>query len=240
MASCYPLADRASQAGWLHYRAYLAKAKTAFRAGKIMPVFSREGLNILYLHVPKTGGTSIEKFFQNNGFAITYLDSDIRPMSLSVVRRCSPQHMHRDQLESIFNVGSFQYVFMTVRDPYARIVSEYKMQATVFSKEIIFDDWLKRALKLYAVNKFVYDNHLRPQSDYWLPQADVFKQEYGYTSQWITEIEKKIGIGFSHHKIATEMKGSDVVEKQPILSPEARSYIGRLYSQDFSMFGYSI
>ena len=40
-----------------------------------MPLFTKGDRSVLYIHVPKTGGTSIEHFFLSNGYAAEYLDT---------------------------------------------------------------------------------------------------------------------------------------------------------------------
>jgi hypothetical protein len=98
--------------------------------GAGMSVFSRDHLRVLYVHVPKTGGTSIEFFFDKNGFAVTFVDRG-GAGSIVPMMKCSPQHLHAEQLHAIFHVNRFTYSFMTVRNPIDRLVSEYRMRAVM-------------------------------------------------------------------------------------------------------------
>ena len=170
-----------------------------------MPVFSRDGFNILYIHVPKTGGTSVEDFFQRNGFTVSYLDRDIKPGGLNVVRCCSPQHMSRNQLEATFNIGQFKYVFITVRDPYARLISTFRMRHAGPLNTTNFDAWATKTLERYLDSPYIFDNHIRPQVDFFVPRAEVYKQENGYDAEWVKQISNKIGVKFLHPNMKHQM-----------------------------------
>lgn len=90
-----------------------------------MPVFQRDGKKVLFLHVPKAGGTSIEEFFKKNDWEISFLDRG-GDLSWNKFMKCSPQHMHAEILEKIFKINSFHAIFITVRHPFERIKSEFK------------------------------------------------------------------------------------------------------------------
>jgi hypothetical protein len=202
-----------------------------------LPIFSRDGVNILYIHVPKTGGTSVEDLFQRNGFAVSYLNRDVRPTSLNVITRCSPQHMCRQQLESIFNLGRFKYIFMTVREPYARLLSTFRMRHANPEKPVSFDTWAAAALERYASGPFVYDNHIRPQADFHVPRADIFKQEDGYDDVWVQKLAHKTGFTFQNPTMQRQMVSHKSGET-PTMSDATRSLVRYVYAQDFVQFGY--
>lgn len=67
-----------------------------------MPVFYRDKLKILCIHMPKTGCTAIELFFEDNGFNTQYLDRD-GPNTVDLIRNCSPQHMTAETLSKVSN-----------------------------------------------------------------------------------------------------------------------------------------
>ena len=51
------------------------------------------------------------------------------------------QHWHRPMLESVLKIDSFDYIFSVVRDPVARLVSEYKWLSSIFDG---IDVWYER------------------------------------------------------------------------------------------------
>lgn len=63
-----------------------------------MPVFVKNNLKVLYVHIPKTGGTYIEDLFRQNGFDVKFWESNL----LGGALRCSPQHYHHELLNNIF------------------------------------------------------------------------------------------------------------------------------------------
>ena len=131
-----------------------------------MPVFIKDNMYVLYLHVPKTGGSTIVSFFKRNGFDIKYLDTG-EPGTINKVTHCSPQHLHCADLARIFDFSKFSFIFTTVRNPMNRMKSEYLMRNRGRVK-MGFDDWVDDTLKKYGENNYLFDNHIRPQSAYYL------------------------------------------------------------------------
>ena len=90
-----------------------------------MPIFKKGKQDLLFIHVPKTGGTSIEKLFHLSGWRTAYLDLNLKGKSFNHLRICSPQHMHAEMLQQQLLIHKFSGIFMTVRHPYDRFRSEY-------------------------------------------------------------------------------------------------------------------
>ena len=86
-----------------------------------MPVFRQDGRAVLFVHVPKAGGSTLERLFAKSGWTTGYRDPKGGVGSMNSVRRCSPQHMHRPMLEQVFRLDRFDAVFMTVREPLATV-----------------------------------------------------------------------------------------------------------------------
>jgi hypothetical protein len=205
-----------------------------------VPVFSRDGVNILYVHVPKTGGSPIEQLFANNGFALTELNRDIQPTSLNAFRLCSPQHMHREQLLAIFSVPSFSYVFMTVRNPYDRMKSLFRMRRGQGLKRVFnnFNDWVADTLAAHASRPYLFDNHVRRQVDFRLPRADIFRQEDGYDREWAKMISQKIGVRLEKLSNRREMVSPTDPTHDISMSDTTRALIREAYAADFELFKY--
>ena len=144
-----------------------------------MPIFTSpcKNKNILFLHIPKCGGSSVEDFFKLNGFTIDFFS----PNTKSYIKhfKCTPQHMHSSMLEEIFKLKSFDYIFAIVRNPIKRIISEYLWQVSLPIAQNGIDDWYKKVRKLYKINNFYADNHLRPASEFIIQNTNIFKLEKG-------------------------------------------------------------
>ena len=202
-----------------------------------MPVFLQDHFRVLYIHVPKTGGTSVEMFFEKNGFDAAFLDRGGRN-SLTPVLKCAPQHMHAAQLREILHLPGFSYRFMTVRHPVTRLVSEYRMRAVVQAHIAPVDEWVAYVLDTYPRNPFMNDNHIRPQSEFWLPDCDVFRQEDGFGPAWAEQIAARIGCTFAVREVDVAMRFDAAPKVQP--SADSMRRIRDFYARDFELFGYGI
>lgn len=205
-----------------------------------MPIFTKNNVYVLYVHVPKTGGSSVENLFRKNKWQVFYLEGNKKPGKLNYIRRCSPQHMHLEMLQSVFDLEKIDYTFMTVRHPVDRLISEYRMKKGP-QKGITLADWFDKALKSYLENPFCFDNHLRPQSDFWHPSFQVFKLENGH-SQIIKEIEIRLNVSFEDKEIPYVMHRNKIageVDKKLLqISDSLKSRIELFYRRDFNLFDY--
>lgn len=204
-----------------------------------MPVFFNGSKRILFVHVPKAGGTSIEMFFEANGFKTAYLDRGGSPESLNPVRTCSPQHMHAALLTSLFNVAAFDYVFLTVRHPVGRLVSKFVMDQGGTESVAAFERWVFATLPRAFADPGWMDNHLRPQADFLLPGADIFKLEDGFGESFVARLEARIGLNFGKREVRREMHAPAQPPDFAKVQPGLQDLIRTCYAKDFDTFGYS-
>jgi hypothetical protein len=203
-----------------------------------MPVFFKGSRRVLFIHVPKAGGTSIEAFFETNGFKTAYLDRGGSPESLNPVRRSSPQHMHAALLQALFDPAKFDYVFMTVRHPIRRLLSKYAMETLSGGTRDALAPWLARIIGLVAADRGAMDNHLRPQADFWLPEANVFKLEDGLGEGFVDRLEAGIGLPFTHRHMRKDMHAGLPLPDYATVSAALDTQIRNYYEIDFQTFGY--
>jgi hypothetical protein len=200
-----------------------------------VPFVEHNGKKILYIHIPKTGGGSIEKWM--NSLANLRLFSIGIPNSL----KCTPQHLRMSDIRDICGEGYFDYIFMTVRNPYDRVMSEYKMQSVLSGKGFwnawpSFSHWLETNLEITRHNPYHLDNHLRPQWEFSGTGIKVFKFEEG-----IESIIKKVAMDIdappptiTPHKHSTETGNIDAS-----FDMVDRIRTVDFYKRDFEVFGYS-
>jgi hypothetical protein len=167
---------------------------------------------------------------------MSFLDRRITPDSLLTVMRCPPQHMHAEMLLALFNIANFHFVFMTVRHPVARLVSEYRMRATDNPDIAKFDAWLDASLAARARDPFALDNHLRPQAEFWLPGCTVFRLEETFDAAFIARLIAGIGCTFEDRRVPTEMHNR--LGPATVPSDASRKRIAEVYRRDFELFGY--
>lgn len=162
-----------------------------------LPVFSRGHQHILFVHIPKTAGSSIEDYFAKGGWTVAYLDrsNPANPESSNYYRKVSPQHMHGHLLADAFDLSKFDLIFTVVRNPIQRFKSEFAYRHPELSdlevSEEQVQDWWFRQKMLLAKNPSHLDNHLRHQSDFLIEGMSVIKYEEGFLR--VTELANSFG-----------------------------------------------
>jgi hypothetical protein len=145
-----------------------------------MPVFTRNNDSVLYIHIPKSGGSSIEHIASQCGWEESF---SVRGKPLNKIKfyKASPQHFHESLLSDIFNFNEFNVVFTVVRNPFQRIKSEYYWQKSQGITASSPTEWIARVFNEYSDDKYIYDNHIRPQVEF-IPKGSnskVFRLEDG-------------------------------------------------------------
>lgn len=212
-----------------------------------MPVFMKDGRSILFVHVPKTGGTSIEQLFLTAGWQRRYFlskkSNELDNHHYGLLR-CPPQHMEADQLRMMFRLDQFDAIFMLARNPISRFRSEYAMRKLSGpqpkSDQKSVDEWADRQFKMMAENPYILDNHLRPQVDFFLPGAHVYRLEDGLDSvaanlneYYDIQLPETVDHAMDSRKLSAGMSSSSVEISESL---EAR--LRAVYREDFSAFQY--
>ncbi len=178
----------------------------------------------------------MSSFFIANGFRSEFLD--YRPEeSFNHYRKCSPQHLHAAPLLMLLRPAKLRYVFMTVRHPLTRVLSEYKMQGRAARRAMPLSPWLDRAMTAYMDDPYTTDNHFRPQHEFIVPGCDVFRQEKGYGQVFLERLSERTGMSFEANTVgnynADERQDVDEADIEKI-----RPFVRQFYRQDFAAFGY--
>jgi len=191
--------------------------------------------------VPKTGGSSVERLFLHSGWKAGYLDRKVGPGSPNWLRRCSPQHMHGEMLELMFHLDRFDLIFMTVRDPLARFRSEYSMRHRddLRTDSELVDAWAERAFRKSRDNPFWHDNHLRPQHEFLVPGAVVYRLEDGLDNM-ASDLRRRFGLDLGaqvpHHMSRAQQSG--VPSEKVEVSARTEQRVREFYADDYAQFGY--
>jgi hypothetical protein len=197
-----------------------------------MPIGIIQGKVIVFAHVPKTGGSSVERYRADHGMMA--LKSDRRLARFP----CALQHLHAEPLSAIAQVDRADLNFVIVRHPVARIASEYRYQMRKsgwLRDRLSFSGWLRYALARRALNPYYRDNHFRPQHEFVLPGAQVFRFEDGVDA-CIAELAARFG---------TPVPSAPIREKPSpkrtfAFAPRDLERIERVYASDFTRFGYGM
>jgi hypothetical protein len=188
----------------------------------------------LYIHVPKCAGTSVEKHLERS--------SDFSFLFHKTIKhefRCNPQHFHAPLLKQIIKDVEAIPSFMIVRHPLLRAMSEHGYQKTQgYSGDINFEAHVKRFFFRYSFDTFTYDNHIRPQNEFHINGAKVFRLEEGlkrpleYCYSVLTpNVDNNIDES-SNHRTNMSIEDTYTVTGRTINS------VQNFYEADFSLFGY--
>lgn len=206
-----------------------------------MPVFRKDGRNILFIHVPKTGGSTIEEVFRASGYQVMYLDGKMGPNSANYFRKCAPQHMNAEMLETNFELSKFDLTFMMARNPLARFKSRYvwahRKQASIDPE--IGQKWVEKQFREFTTNKFVGGNHVRPQVDFLTPGCDVYHFEQGM-QYIIDDLDTRFDLSLDRNipKVRDGGTVSHMSSKDVIASPGVERRVKEFYAEDYIRFGY--
>ena len=212
-----------------------------------VPVFSKDDKNVLFMHIPKTGGSSVTAFFRSRGWVVSYEDrsSLTKPGGTNYLRRISPQHLHAELIEEIYDLEKFDAVFSVVRHPLSRFKSEFafrnpEVPISEISPKLV-EEWSFWALGQYRGNRSWADNHLRPQMDFVTPKSLLFRIENGFSE--IEDLESSL----NNNRDQTLEKCADfpIANKSRFesdlipLSPKLKRLLLRFYRTDFQKLNYS-
>ena len=167
-----------------------------------MPYFQNGDINILFIHIPKTGGSSVEHYFSNkfniplnNKSLFTYeYDKTNEYNNKYKFLNSSLQHLLLNQIfkyNNVFNINFNDIQIITiVRNPYERIISDlfwYKIIKMDTSKEEVFN-----IIQEYLVSDN-YDNHNIPQHEFITINKNLISNIRILRTETLTNDMKKIG-----------------------------------------------
>lgn len=151
-----------------------------------MPLIVNDSKDLInYIHIPKTGGSSIENMISKH-YVYSFFHTAYEH------GRVSPQHFDRKLFEEVnFHLLPLKN-FTIVRNPLERIISEYKYRKKHNGSVKLlldFDTFISYALTEYEKNPYILDNHIKPQSEFLLPDTKIFKLEDGLQNviEWLRD-----------------------------------------------------
>lgn len=199
-----------------------------------MPVYHAH--RAIHIHIPKTGGTSIEKYFgQRYNIKNTYpkfLWGHDHEKKLILHHLTCQQMLNLNYINP--NIFNQYYKFAIVRNPYDRLVSEYHWSPA----------WRKRYPKFYQfiadLENNMKETHLIPQYQFVCDQKNnimvdrVIKQEnYKKDVAELMKTKFNINANTSKHFNSREHRPWKTYYGRPELD-----IVNKLYSKDFEIFGY--
>lgn len=213
---------------------------------------------IFFSHIPKTGGSSLEKYFQLNGASVQFFSEFNHLINLM---KCAPlNHLDYHLIDQLFELKKFFFSFAIVRNPYARLASEFRFRkgrnGNIGKKITVYDSiepWALDVLSSYAKDKHFFSNHIRPQIDFIGPGImKVYKLELGLSGV-VENISKRLQVhgcnlipyesvdGLDDSMVTTKKTRLGTMSKEENLIRESSvisALVKHIYKADFDAFNY--
>ena len=144
--------------------------------------------------------------------------------------------MHAEQIMATLRLDQFALIFMTVRNPMDRLISEYRLRKMMLEAPETFSAWFERMLHGHAEDPHFLDNHIRPQVEFRVPGAETFHHEAGRAAI-VQRIGAKLGINLAKPDITVEHQAPPTaIPSDDIARVEAMARV--FYLRDYTAFGY--
>jgi hypothetical protein len=208
-----------------------------------MPYFKNNETNILFIHIPKTGGTSVDIYLSkkfdiplNNKSLFLFLKPDLAK-EYNIHINSSLQHMTMNTIlkySKIFNINFKKLKIMTiVRNPYDRIISDlffYNLIDVNTTQEQTFE-----IIKEYISNSNL-DNHNIPQYLFITnDQKKIFSNIIIMRTKTLTDNMHSLGFkDFNQHVNTNNNK----INSDNYLNNDSIKLINTYYHYDFEILGY--
>ena len=186
-----------------------------------MNILGKDYDSLLFVHIPKTAGSSISKILDDN--------------KLDNWTRGYPRH-HDPYfyLKAKNNINDKVFSFSVVRNPYTRTYSCYRQFNKANKTDVSFMTYLNNILEK-KISKQTPLLHLE-QSFYVIGQDDKVQVTKLYKFEDLKELEKDLSWKIESINVGDYTK--DMYNEA--YTNIAKDIVKRLYEFDFSVFGYSM
>lgn len=187
----------------------------------------------IFIHIPKTAGTSIEQFL---------IDSGKNSLDFKGVKDGRSMHHYRayDLKREIPYIFNSLYKFSIVRNPYDRLLSEYywtpirNVGYKSGKTKVEFLNYVSEVVHKNQYYENIYNDHFMPQYMFLYDKKLLIDHVFKYEDlDWvITYLKKKLNIESDLPLLnRTKIKKDNWNERQ-------KERIYKLYKNDFILFNY--
>jgi hypothetical protein len=207
-----------------------------------MPYFKNNKINLLFIHIPKTGGSSLEKYFSvkfNIPLNKKSLMSteDIRDYYDKPEINSSLQHLTYNTInkyKDFFKIDESNIkILAVVRNPYHKVLSDLfylKKIDTTSTEEEVYS-----SIQVYL--KENYDNHTTPQYKFITNKnEDLIENLLLIHTETLNEDMNKLG--YKDFNIKMNMN-PNTVDYDKYLNNDSISLINEIYNKDFELLNYN-
>lgn len=210
-----------------------------------MPYYKGKEGNMLFVHIPKTGGTSIENYLKKKYTQSLYSGIGNNLIPDEKCKLYSLQHQTLSDLIKYKDILKIDltndlFIFSVVRNPYTRIVSDLFFQSKF--KKRINANTTKEEVNILLKEYFtleglsVLDNHDRPQYEFLMNDNDIINPRVKiFKTENLTD--GLINHGWVDYKKPNNVSKLDYFN---FLNEDSISMINDRYIKDFELFNYKI
>lgn len=189
---------------------------------------SKPKKKIMFVHIPKTGGTTVTENIKMSGWPGVPVDR-IPVLNPQTKRPISTQHAHA---EIYLKWGPFDSIFTVVRHPIHRFISQMNQHRKTKTKTP--DYWANHFLDAYEEDPYAYDNHLRPQVEYLCPEIRIWRFE---SATVFDDISKEYGMVRPNRTLWSNRSHGKIQPKD--ISHNTMKRIIKTYKRDFKELEYT-
>jgi hypothetical protein len=203
-----------------------------------VPLYRFPHRTILFIHIPKAGGTTVASYLRDHASVAQALFSPDMGKRRALGLPCTPQHMHGEMVRYLFGAGFIDWSFAIVRDPLERLVSEYRWRhRSVKPSEALPDvlTWFRDRRKEYATNPYILDNHIRPQNEFPLASSEIFRFEDGM-DRVMRAVAERLDMPPPKQEEPRHLNSSPEMALE--MSEEFVAEIRDFYKEDYRLYGY--
>jgi hypothetical protein len=202
-----------------------------------MPYFKNNKLNLLFIHIPKTGGTSLEKYLSkkhNIPLNIKSLYSNHENGYKSVSLQHQTYHsLLKKKTKFGIDFNNIQMISI-VRNPYERIVSDLFFYKLINYKTTQIEVFI--ILQKY-INSNEYDNHNIPQYSFLIDDNNKINKDITiFKTETLTD--DLIKYGFTDFNIHKNVNINGNINYFDFLNEQSIKLINNFYKKDFKLFDY--
>jgi hypothetical protein len=210
-----------------------------------MPYFANDIVNLLLIHIPKTGGESLEKYFSElyniplDNNSIYWFVADYIQLEYNVTINSSLQHLTYQTLmkyKDFLSIDTNNLEILTiVRNPYERIVSDLfwfnKINVDTSPAEVY------ETMKTYLTDE-VLDNHNIPQHLFLIDETNqLIKNVTILRTETLTN--DMINLGYTRFNVRVNYN-KHTLNYYDYLNDDSIQLINCFYKDDFKLFNYDV
>ena len=200
-----------------------------------MPLFEKNGRRIVFIHIPKAAGSSVEALFKEQGWSLGFYQR--------IKDRDAIAHQHYTYSDLKSHIPDIDDLcsFAIVRDPFDRIISEWVYQSErMRTSDLEFNDFVRHVDCSLQLDRTYWDNHWRPQTDFIDEKMNlVIKMEKmnEVLLPFLNDNEIIVNPMMPHTNRRKKRKRS--AGRVLSVNAESRDRILRIYARDYDELGYS-